>query len=87
MTKSKIKKDENGEKVCNLEITDVLLVHCNTFNNNYQQKSRVLCTLFPNKSFDQLLDISLKKFIFLKIFQNFHILKYGLQIKILFPKR
>ena len=48
----------------------------------YQQDSRVLCTFVPNKSFDQLLDILPKNFIFLKT-QNFHILKYRLLIKIL----
>ena len=36
-TKSMITKDENSENVPNLEITEVLLVHCNIANNNYQQ--------------------------------------------------
>ena len=36
--KSKIKKDENGENVPNLEITEVVLVQCNIVNDNYQQK-------------------------------------------------
>ena len=35
--KSKIAKDKNGENVSNLEITDVVLVHCNFVNNIYQQ--------------------------------------------------
>ena len=35
-TKSKITKDENDENVPYLEITEVVLVHCNTVNNNYQ---------------------------------------------------
>ena len=34
-TKSKITKDENGENVLYLEITEVELVHCNIVNNNY----------------------------------------------------
>ena len=46
-TKNKINKDENGENVPHLEITEVLLVHCNTVNNGYQQDSRVLHTFFP----------------------------------------
>ena len=50
-TKSKITKNENGENVPNLEITEVALVNCNTVNNNYQRNSRVLYTFFPNKSF------------------------------------
>ena len=51
-----------------LEITQALLVHCNIVNNNYQQDSRVLHAFVPNNSFDQLLDISPKTFIFSKIF-------------------
>ena len=57
-TKSKINKDESGENVPHLEITEVVLTHCNIVNNNYQQDSRVLYTFVPNKSFGQLLDIS-----------------------------
>ena len=82
--KTKVTKDKNGENVSNLEITEVVLVHCNIVNNNYQQDSRVLYTFIPNKFFGQLLDISPKTFIFLKLsMQNLHILKYGLLIKIL----
>ena len=45
---------------------------------------RVLYLFIPNKSFGQLLDISPKKYIFLKtLIQNFHTLKYDLLIKIL----
>ena len=39
------------------EITEVVLIHCNIVNNNYQQDSRALCTFAPNKSFIRLLDI------------------------------
>ena len=42
-TKDKITKDKNGENVPHLEITEVVLVHCNMVNNDYQQDSRVLC--------------------------------------------
>ena len=52
------------------EITGVVLVHCNIANNDYQQNSRVSYTFFPNKTFSQLLDISSKNFIFLKIFDS-----------------
>ena len=51
-TKSKITKDNNGENVLRLEITEVLSVHCNIENNDYQQDSRVLYTFIPDKSFD-----------------------------------
>ena len=40
-----------------LEITEVVLVHRNIVNYNYQQNSRVLYTFFPDKSLGQLLDI------------------------------
>ena len=65
-TKNKITKDENGENVPHLEITEVALVHCSIVNNDYQQDSRILHTFDPNKSFGQLLDISPENFIFLK---------------------
>ena len=50
-TENKITKDKNGENVPHLEITEVVLVHCNIFNNDYQQDSRVLYTFVPNKPF------------------------------------
>ena len=56
-TKSNIAKDENGENVPCLEITKVVLIHCNVVNNSYQQNSKVSNTFVPNKSFGQLLDI------------------------------
>ena len=34
---NKITKDKNGENVPHLEITEVVLVHCNIANNDYQQ--------------------------------------------------
>ena len=43
-TEKKITKDKYGENVPHLEITDVVLVHCNIVNNEYQQDSRVLYT-------------------------------------------
>ena len=46
-TENKITKDKNGENVPHLEITEVVLVHCDIVNNDYQQDSRVLYTLFP----------------------------------------
>ena len=63
-TKNKITTDENGENAPHLEITKVVLVHCNFLNNDYQQDSRVLYTVVPNKSFGQFLDISPENFIF-----------------------
>ena len=36
-TKNKVTKYKNGENVQHLEITEVVLAHCNIANNNYQQ--------------------------------------------------
>ena len=40
-TENKITKDKNSENVLHLEITEVVLIHCNIVNNDYQQDSRV----------------------------------------------
>ena len=69
-TENKITKDKNGENVPHLEITEVVLVHCNIVNNDYQQVSRVLYTFFPNKPFGSLLEISPTNHIFLKTFNS-----------------
>ena len=53
-TESKIIKDKNGETVLHLEITEVVLVHCNLVNNDYKQNSRILYTLVTNKPFGSL---------------------------------
>ena len=68
--KIKITKDENVANVPHLEITEVVLIHRNIFNNDYQQDSRILYKFVPNKSFGRLLDISHKNFIFLKTFNS-----------------
>ena len=68
--KNKIAKDKNGENVPHLEITELVLVHCNIVNNDYLQDSRVLYTFVPNKSFGILLEISRKGHIFLKTFNS-----------------
>ena len=44
---NKITKDKNGENVPHLETTEVVLVHCNIVNNDYQQDSRVLYIFVP----------------------------------------
>ena len=69
-TENKITKDKNGKNVPHLEITGVVLVHCNMVNNDYQHYSRVLNTFVPNKSFGSLLDISPSNHIFLKTFNS-----------------
>ena len=69
-TENKITKDKNDDNVLHLEITEVLLVHCNIVNNEYQQDSRVLYTFIPNKPFGSLLEISPTNHIFLKTFSS-----------------
>ena len=69
-TKNKITKDKNGENLTHLEITEVVLVHYDIVNNDYQQNSRVLYTFVPNKPFGSLLEISPTNHIFLKTFNS-----------------
>ena len=57
-TKKDVDKDKDGEDVPKLESVEVVLVHCNLVNNNYQQASKVLFTFVPNKQFGQLINIA-----------------------------
>ena len=44
------------EKMCEkLESMEVVLVHCNLVNSNYQQACNVLLTFVSNKQFGQLI--------------------------------
>ena len=70
-SESKITKDKDGE--------EVVLVHCNIVNNDYQHDLRVSYTFVPNKPFGSLLKISPTNHIFLKAFNS----KYN-EIKIWF---
>ena len=53
-----------------LEIIELVLVHCNLVNNDYQQDSRILYTFVPNKPFGSLLEVSPPNHIFLKTFNS-----------------
>ena len=57
-TKQDVDQDKNGEDVTNLESVEVVLVHCNLVNTNYQQALKVLFTFVPNKQFGQLMTIA-----------------------------
>ena len=61
---SKITKDNNGGKVPHLEVVELVLVHCNLLNNDYQQDSRILHTFVPNITFGSLLETSPTNHIF-----------------------
>ena len=50
----KITKNKNDENVPHLEIIEVVSVHCNFVNKDYQQDSRALYTFVPNKTFSSL---------------------------------
>ena len=67
---SKITKVKSGESVPNLENVELVLVHCNLVNNDYQQNSRILYTFVPNKAFGSLLEISPTNHVFLKTFNS-----------------
>ena len=57
-TKKDVDQDKDGENVPKLESVEVVLVHCNLVNNNYQQASKVLLTFVADELFGQLIDIS-----------------------------
>ena len=57
-TKNVVDNDENSENVPKLEPVEVVSVHCNLVNNDYQHVSKVLFSFEPNKQFEQLLNIS-----------------------------
>ena len=83
-----VDQDKNGEDAPKLESVEVVLVHCNVVNNNYQQASKVLFPFVPNKKFGQLItfapnSLTMKLNLLKLLMQNFYLLKYGLQIKIL----
>ena len=40
------------------ESLEVVLLHCNLVNNNYQESSKVLFIFVPNKQFDQLITVA-----------------------------
>ena len=57
-SKNVFDKNKDGEIVPRLETVEVVLVHCNLVNNNYQQASKVLFIFVPNKQFGQLITIT-----------------------------
>ena len=57
-TKQDLDQDKEGEDVPKLESAEVILVHCNLVNKNYQQASKVLFTFVPNKQLGELTNIS-----------------------------
>ena len=56
-TKKLTDKTKNGENVPSLEVGEVVIVLYNLVDNQYQQKSEVLYTFIPNKSYASLLNV------------------------------
>ena len=56
--KQDVDQDKDREDVTNLESVEVVLVHFNLVNSNYQQALKVLFTFVPNKQFGQLITIA-----------------------------
>ena len=52
--------DENKDReiVPKLETVEVVLLHCNLVNSNYQQTSKILYTFVPNNQFGELIAIT-----------------------------
>ena len=69
-TENKITKGKKAEYVPHLEITEVVLIHCNIVNNDYQQDCRVLYAFVPNKPLGSLLEVSPTNHTFLKTFNS-----------------
>ena len=69
-TESKINKDKNGENVPHLDIVELVLVHGNLVNNDYQRDSKILFNFVPSKSFGSVLEISPTNQVFLKTFNS-----------------
>ena len=57
-SKKDIDQNKDGEIVPKSETAELVLVHCNLVNKNYQQTSKVLFTFVPNKQFGQLITIT-----------------------------
>ena len=57
-TKKDVDQDKDEEDVPKLESGEVVLVHRNLVNNNYQQPSKVLFTFVPKKKIGQLINIA-----------------------------
>ena len=49
-TKKDFNLDKDAENVPKLESKDVVLMHCNLVNNNYQQASKLFLLLFQTNN-------------------------------------
>ena len=56
-TKKDVNSDKKSENVPKLESVEVVLVHCNLVENDFQHSSKVLFSFVPNKQFGDLINI------------------------------
>ena len=69
-TEELIDKTKNGENVSSLEVVEVVLIQCNSVDNQYQQKSEVCYTFTPNKSYAYVLNVEPSNLVFLKTYNT-----------------
>ena len=83
-TKKVADTDQNSENVPKLESVEIALVHSNLVKNDYQHTSKVLFSIFPNKQFGQLINISRHFGTMMNtVNTEFFLLKFSLQIKLI----
>ena len=70
ITKTNLTKNENGENLSHLEITEVARIHCNIVKNKCQQNSRVMYTfvIFFTKVIRSIIKYFTERFY---VFNNF----------------
>ena len=65
-----IDKTKNIENKPSLEVAEVVLVQGNLVDNQYEQKSEVLCSSTPNKFYAYLLNVEPSNLGFLKTYNT-----------------
>ena len=69
-TKTLIDKTKKRENVRGLEAVEVILVQCNSVDNQYQQKYEETYIFTPNKSYTYLLNIEASNLVVLKTYNT-----------------
>ena len=69
-TKKSIEKIKNRDKISSLEVAELLLFQCNLVDYEYQQKSEVLYTFVPERSYAYLLNVKPRSLVILKTYDT-----------------
>ena len=69
-TKRSIEKIKNRDKISSLEVAELLLFQCNLVDYEYQQKSEVLYTFAPERSYAYLLNVKPSSLVILKTYDT-----------------